>query len=165
MVILVMTLMAFTQTDWKSVSLLEKVTISMPVVPEEMAATGPQKVKKCRTEDSTELGVIILDLKQVGATDEELESLGDPEVFKEQIKMGITQSGATIKAESTGKYNDQFSYCELDLEITKNGKKTLNTSRILLVKHYLLTLTYQPGSNAQKDEIKRRYFNSLVVSE
>lgn len=165
--ILATTLMSFMtiSEDWKIVDVVEKVKISMPTVPVEVETGGPQKIKKCSTADSTELGVIVLDLIQVGGTEEELESLDDPEFFKEQIKMGIAQSGAVIKAESSGKYKDKYTYYQVDLEITKNGKKVNNTSRILLIKKYLLTLTYQPGSAGEKKEIKYQYFNSLVIAE
>jgi hypothetical protein len=165
--ILATAFMAFTtiSEDWKIVDVVEKVKISMPTAPVEVETGGPQKIKKCTTTDSAELGAIVLDLAQVGGTEEEIESLDDPEAFKEQIKMGISQSGAVIKAESSGKYKDKYTYYQVDLEITKDGKKANNTTRILLIKKYLLTLTYQPGPSGEKKEVRDQYYNSLVISE
>ena len=79
--------------------------------------------------------------------------------------MGLTQSGAVVKAESEGKYSDKHMYYQFDLEIKKNGKTFLNTTRMVFYKNYAFTLTYQAGLSGEKKEIKDQYFNSLVISE
>lgn len=154
------------ETDWKTVDVVEKVKISMPTEPVSVDAQGgPQQIKKSVTTDSTELGLIILDLTKLGVPEEQLEALKDTEEFKEQIKMGITSSGGVIKAESEGKYNNKFIFYQFELEIDKNGKKLNNTTRMVFYKQYALTLTYQAGIAGEKKEVKDQYFNSLVISE
>lgn len=153
--------------DWKSVTVVDKVTVSMPTEPVEVSTGGaPQKVKKCTMSDSTELGAILLDLTLLGLTEEQIDALKDTEDFKEQIKMGITQSGGEIKSESEGKHKDKYLYYQFDLEVpNKAGKKVINTTRMVFVKKYAITLTYQAGSAGEKKEIKDQYFNSLAVAE
>jgi|GEM_PF-1882105 len=155
--------------DWKTVDVVEKVKISMPAEPVVVDAEGggPQQIKKSTMADSTELGLIVLDFTKLGAgiTEEMLEGLKDTEEFKEQIKTGITQSGAIVKAESEGKYSEKHLYYQFDLEIKKNGKTFLNTTRMVFYKQYAFTLTYQSGNAGEKKDIKDQYFNSLVISE
>ena len=153
-------------TDWKTVDIIEKVKISMPTEPVIVDAQGgPQLIKKSVMADSTELGLIVLDFTKLGVPQEELDALKDTEEFKEQIKMGITQRGGEVKAEAEGKYKDKHTYYQFDLEISKNGRKFHNTTRMVFYKQYALTLTYQSGGSGEKKEIKDQYFNSLVIAE
>lgn len=152
--------------DWITVDVIEKVKISMPTEPVSMdAGAGPQQIRKFMMIDSTELGLIVLDFTKLGVPQEELDALKDTEEFKEQIKTGITQSGGEIKGESEGKYNDKYMYYQFELEISKNGLKFNNSTRMVFYKQYALTLTYQPGGSGEKKDIKDRYFNSLVIAE
>ena len=153
-------------SDWKTVDVIEKVKISMPSEPIPVdAAGGPQQIRKSVMADSTELGLIVMDFTKMGITEEQIEALKDTEEFKEQVKMGISMSGGTVKSDAEGKYNNKHLYYQFDLEITKDGKKLNNTTRMVFYKQYAFTLTYQSGSGGEKKEIRDQYFNSLVISE
>jgi len=153
-------------SDWKTVDVIKKVKISMPSEPISVdAAGGPQQIRKSVMPDSTELGLIVLDFTKMGITEEQIEALKDTEEFKEQIKMGISMSGGTVKAETEGKHDNKHLYYQFDLEIAKDGKKLNNTTRMVFYKQYAFTLTYQSGNAGEKKEIRDQYFNSLVISE
>ena len=80
--------------DWKKVSVMDKVTVEMPLEPEEVNTNGgPQKVKRCFASDSTEITRVLLDFTTFGMTEEAIEGMKDTEEFKEQLKMGMTQGG------------------------------------------------------------------------
>lgn len=153
-------------SDWKTVDVIEKVKISMPSEPITVdAAGGPQLIRKSVMADSTELGLIVMDFTKMGITEEQIEALKDTEEFKEQIKMGISMSGGTVKADAEGKHDNKHLYYQFDLEISKDGKKLNNTTRMVFYKQYAFTLTYQSGNAGEKKDIRDQYFNSLVISE
>jgi len=153
-------------SDWKTVDVIEKVKISMPTEPVSVDAAGsPQQIRKSVMSDSTELGLIVMDFTKMGITEEQIEALKDTEEFKEQIKQGISMSGALVKAELEGKHDNKHLYYQFDLETIKDGKKLNNTTRMVFYKQYAFTLTYQSGNAGEKKEIKDKYFNSLVITE
>lgn len=159
---------AFTTADldWKNVTVIEKVKVSMPTEPFFVdTGGGPQQIRKSLMADSTELGLIVLDFTKIGISEEQIEALKDTEEFKEQVKQGISQSGVQIKSESEGQYNNKHLYYQFELEISKNGKKMNNITRMVFYKQYAFTLTYQSGNTGDKNEIKDQYFNSLIITE
>jgi hypothetical protein len=125
--------------DWKKVSVMDKVTVEMPLEPEEVNTNGaPQKVKRCIVTDSTEISTILLDFTSLGITEEALEGIKDTEEFKEQLKMGMTQSGGEILKEAEGKYKDKYLYYQFDIKAEKDGQSSVSTNRMVFYKTYLI---------------------------
>lgn len=152
--------------DWKKVSVMDKVTVEMPVEPIEVNTNGgPQKVKRCTVADSTEMATILLDFTALGMTEEQIEGLKDTEEFKEQLKMGMTQGGGEILSESEGKYKDKHLYYQFEIKVVKDGKTFVSTNRMIFYKANLITLGYKAGKNGENKELRDKYFNSLVIAE
>lgn len=153
--------------DWKKVNVMDKVTVEMPVDPVDVNTNGaPQKVKKCTVAtDSTEMATILLDFTAFGMTEEQLEGMKDTEEFKEQLKMGMTQSGGEILSESEGKYKDKYFYYQFEIKAVKDGKPIVSTSRMVFYKAYAVTLQYKAGKNGENKELRDKYFNSLAIAE
>lgn len=166
MIALVSSAFTIITEDWKKVSVMDKVTVEMPVEPVEVNTNGgPQKVKRCTVADSTEMATILLDFTAFGMTEEQIEGLKDTEDFKEQLKMGMTQSGGEILSESEGKYKDKYLYYQFEIKTVKDGKTSVSTNRMVFYKAYAITLGYKAGKNGENKELRDKYFNSLAIAE
>ncbi len=152
--------------DWKKVNVMDKVTVEMPLEPEEVNTNGgPQKVKRCFASDSTEITSVLLDFTTFGMTEEAIEGMKDTEEFKEQLKMGMTQGGGEILGESEGKHKDKYFYYQFDIKAEKDGSSSVSTNRLVFYKSYLITLRYKAGKNGENKELRDKYFNSLTIAE
>lgn len=150
--------------EWKKVAVLDKVTVEMPVEPIDVNTNGaPQKVKKCTAADSTEMATILLDFTAFGMSEDQIEGLKETEEFKEQLKMGLTQSGGEILSESEGRYKDKYFYYQFDIKSKADGKTS--TNRMLFYKSFAITLGYKAGKNGENKELRDKYFNSLAITE
>ncbi|MBL0883562.1 MAG: hypothetical protein IBJ16_09510 [Chitinophagaceae bacterium] len=152
--------------DWKKVTVIDKVTVEMPAEPVEVNTNGaPQKVKKYVAADSAEITSILLDFGSFGMSEEQIDGMKETEEFKEQLKMGMTQSGGEILSESEGKYKDKHFYYQFDIKSVKDGKTSVSTSRMIFYKAYAVTLVYKAGKEGENKELRDKYFNSLVIAE
>lgn len=152
--------------EWKKVTVMEKIAVEMPVDPVDVNTNGsPQKVKKCTIADSTEMAAILLDFTAFGMSEEQIDGLKETEEFKDQLKLGLTQSGGEILSEAEGIYKDKYFYYQFEIKSEKDGKKSVSTNRMVFYKAYAITLRYKAGNNGENKELRDKYFNSLVITE
>lgn len=150
--------------EWKPVSLADKVEVSMPGdAKDEM--NGPQKGKKAVMMDSTEISGTVIDFAAFGLSEEQLTSMMETDMFKEQLKSGMTAQGGTIVAETSGRYNDKFFYYQFDIDAEKDGKKAKVLVRLVFYKGLGIALNIKGGKNGVEEKVRDQYFNSLKLAE
>lgn len=160
-------LLSFTTVDdsWKTVQVLEKLTISMPanVQDEKPAETLISQFKRAVQTDSTEISLALVNLVQLGLTEDMLNMVKETAMFKEAMQTGLLKDGATIVKESSGKHQDKYQYYQYELSKEEGGKKQTLVTRIVYYKTYAITLAYKTRPGKLNQEDMDRFFNSLTI--
>lgn len=164
---LLLALLAFspTETSWNTVTLLEKVTISLPGTPTEDKAKGVA-MQKVVMEDGSEFNAFAMDYSTFGMTEEMLQAMAGTEEFKEQMETGIgMQPGVKIIKNEAGKYNEKYFSFDMALEMDNENYKGTVYQRTVFYKQYGITLIYKPGNGSTNNEMKDKVFNTLKIEE
>jgi len=161
------TLFSFTaiKQDWKAVSLLDKVQVSLPANAT-MDTTKGIAMQKAVFADSTELDAFALDYAKFGMTEQMLQQMAGTDEFKQQMEAGIaTQPNVKLLKNESGKLNNKYVYYDVTLEVDSKGKKNTVKQRMVFYKQYGLTLIYKPGKNGEDAALKDKFFSSLKIAE
>jgi hypothetical protein len=163
----VITLFSFTriQQNWKAVSLLDKVQVSLPANATEDKTKGIA-MQKAVLADSTELNAFALDYATFGMTEQMLQQMAGTDEFKQQMEAGIaSQPNVKLIKNEQGKLSNKYFYYDVTLEVDSNGKKKTVKQRMVFYKQYGLTLIYKPGKNAEDPVLRDKFFTSLKIAE
>ena len=164
---LVLVLCAFTTIaeEWTTITLMEKVTVSLPGKPKEDNSKGVP-VQMVLLEDSTQVIAGAVDYSIFGMDAEMMGKLAGTEEFKQQMEAGVSaQPGVKLLKNEAGKFNDKYFSYDMTLELDKAGKKSLVSIRTVIYKQYGLTLTYIPGKRGENAELRDKAFNSLKIAD
>lgn len=165
--IAVITLFSFTiiQQNWKTVSLLDKVQVSLPANATEDKSKGIP-MQKAVLADSTGLEAYALDYATFGMTEQMLQQMAGTDEFKQQMEAGIAaQPNVKLIKNEQGKLNNKYVYYDITLQVDSKGKPNMVKQRMVFYKQYGLTLTFKPGKNADDPVLRDKFFTSLKIAE
>lgn len=151
--------------DWKTITLIDKVTVSLPAIATEDKSKGIP-MKKVVLPDSTEMNAFALDYSAFGLNEQMLQQMAGTDAFKQQIETGVSmQPGLKLIKNETGKYNDKYTSYDMTLQVDKDGYKGTINQRTVFYKQYGITLVYKPGQKGEDAALKDKLFNSLKIAE
>jgi len=160
-------LMSFTIAgeEWTSVTLMDKVTVSMPGKAKEDNSKGVP-MQQVILEDSTMVLAGAIDYSMFGMDAEMLSKMAGTDEFKQQMEMGVSmQPGMKLIKNEAGKYNDKYFSYDMTVDMDKDGVKGIVSTRTVFYKQYGITITYIPGKKGENAEMKNKIFNSLKIAE
>lgn len=163
----VIALFSFTHIadDWKTVTLIEKVTVSLPGTATEDKSKGIP-IQKVVLIDSTEIDAFALDYSTFGLNEQMLQQMAGTDAFKQQIETGVSmQPGMKLIKNEAGKYNEKYPSYDMTLSVDKDGYKGTINQRTVFYKQYGLTLIYKPGKKGEDTVLRDKLFNSLKIVE
>ncbi len=151
--------------DWKTITLIDKVTVSLPVTATEDKSKGITMHKAVLT-DSTEIDAFALDYSTFGMNEQMLQQMAGTDAFKQQIETGVSmQPGMKLIKNESGKYNDKYTSYEMTLQVDKDGYKGTINQRTVFYKQYGITIIYKPGQKGENAVLRDKLFNSLKIAE
>lgn len=151
--------------DWKTISLLDKVTVSLPgtATTDKNMGIPMQKVVMA---DSTEVNAFALDYSTFGLNEQMLQQMAGTDAFKQQIETGVSmQPGVKLVKNEAGKYNDKYALFDMTLDVDRDGYKGTIQQRTVFYKQYGITMIYKPGQKGTDTALRDKLFNSLKISE
>ena len=151
--------------NWKTVTLIDKVTVSLPGT-----ATGDKSkgipMQKVVLADSTEINALALDYTTFGLTEQTLTQMAGTDMFKQQMETGISmQPGVKLVKNESGKYADKYASYKMTLDVDKDGYKGTVNQQTVFYKQYGITLIYKPGKKGEDAALRDKLFNSLKIVE
>lgn len=150
--------------EWKTITLLDKVTISLPETATEDKSKGIP-MQKAVLADSTEINAFALDYSTFGLTEQTLQQMAGTDAFKQQMETGISmQPGVKLVKNEGGKYGKYSSY-KMTLDVDKDGYKGIVHQQTVFYKQYGITMIYKPGKKGEDAALKDKLFNSLKIAE
>lgn len=153
------------EDTWTSITLMEKVTVSLPGKVTEDKSKGVS-MQKVTLEDGAEFSAFAMDYSTFGMTEEMLQSMAGTDEFKDQMEAGIgMQPGIKLLKNEAGKYNDKYVTYNMLLDLDRDGYKGQAQQRTVFYKQYGITLMYKPGKAGMNEELKDKVFNSLKIEE
>lgn len=160
-------LFSFTTTadDWKTFTLIDKVTVSLPGAATEDKSKGIP-MQKVVLPDSTEINVFALDYSTFGLNEQMLQQMAGTDAFKQQMETGISmQPGVKLIKNESGKFNDKYASYDMTLDVDKDGFKGTISQRTVFYKQYGITMIYKPGQKGTDTTLRDKLFNSLKIAE
>lgn len=151
--------------DWKTITLIDKVTVSLPGTATEDKSKGIP-VKKVVLADSTEINAFALDYSTFGLNEQMLQQMAGTDAFKQQIETGVSmQPGMKLIKNETGKYNHKYTSYNMALQVDKDGYKGTIHQQTVFYKQYGITIIYKPGQKGEDAALRDKLFNSLKIVE
>lgn len=151
--------------DWKTITLIDKVTVSLPGTATEDKSKGIP-MQKVVLADSTEIDVFAIDYSTFGLNEQMLQQMAGTDAFKQQMETGISmQPGVKLVKNEGGKYNDKYSSYDMILDVDKDGYKGTLNQRTVFYKQFGITMIYKPGKKGEDVALKDKLFNSLKIAE
>lgn len=163
----VIALFSFTTVadDWKTITLIDKVTVSLPGVAAEDKSKGIP-MQKVVLADSTEIDAFALDYSTFGLNEQMLQQMAGTDAFKQQMETGISmQTGVKLVKNVGGKYNNKYASYDMTLDIDKDGYKGTIQQKTVFYKQYGITMIYKPGKKGTDTVLRDKLFNSLKIAE
>jgi hypothetical protein len=161
------TLFSFTTVadDWKTITLIDKVTVSLPGTPTEDKSKGIP-MQSVVLADSTEVNAFALDYSTFGLNEQTLQQMAGTDAFKQQMETAISmQPGIKLVKNESGKYNGKYASYDMTLNADKDGYKGTVNQRTVFYKQYGITLIYKPGKKGEDAALRSKLFNSLKIAE
>jgi len=162
-----MVLFSFTTIadEWKSINLMEKVTVSLPGTPLSDNTKGIP-LQKVVLADSSEAIASIVDFSTFGLTEEMLQQLAGTDQFKQMMESQVAnQTGVKIIKNEMGKFNDKYTMYDLVIESSNEALKGLLYQRTVFYKKYGINMMYKVGKKGLDEAVKDKLFNSLKIAE
>jgi hypothetical protein len=151
--------------DWKTITLIDKVTVSLPGAATEDKSKGIP-MQKVVLADSTEINVFALDYSTFGMNEQTLQQMAGTDAFKQQMETGISmQPGVKLVKNESGKYNEKYSSYKMTLAVDKDGYKGNVHQQTVFYKQYGITMIYKPGKKGEDVALKDKLFSSLKIAE
>jgi len=163
----VIALFSFTiiANDWKTIVLMDKVTVSLPGVATDDKSKGIP-MKKVVLADSTEINAFALDYSTFGLNEQMLQQMAGTDAFKQQMETGISmQPGVKLIKNESGKYHDKYTSYDMTLDVNKDEFKGTITQRTVFYKQFGITMIYKPGLKGTDAALRDKLFNSLKIAE
>ena len=163
---LVIALFSFTTLadDWKTITLLENVTISLPGTPKQDNSKGVP-VQTVAMADSTEISAVVIDFSTFGMTEELLQQMAGTEQFKQMIEaQAASQPGVKILKNEAGKFADKYTMYTSTVQVNTDEYKGTINNRTIIYKKYGISIIYKPGKNGSDEALKEKVFNSLKIA-
>ena len=149
--------------DWKTITLIDKVTISMPGTPTEDKSKGIP-MQKVVLSDSSEINAGIVDYSVFGLDEEKLQAMAGTEDFKQQMEGAVSaQPGITVIKNESGKYADKYYTFDMTLQRDADGKKSTVYTRLIFFKQYSINIGYMPGIKGENQELKNKVFSGVKI--
>lgn len=151
--------------DWKTITLIDKVTVSLPGVATEDKSKGIP-MQKVVLADSTEINAFALDYSTFGLNEQMLQQMAGTDAFKQQMETGVTmQPGIKLVKNEGGKYAGKYASYKMTLDVDKDGYKGTVNQQTVFYKQYGITLIYKPGKKGEDASMRDKLFNSLKIAE
>ena len=151
--------------EWKTITLIDKVTVSLPGTATEDKSKGIP-MQKVVLADSTEIDAFALDYSTFGLTEQTLQQMAGTDAFKQQMETGISmQPGVKLVKNEGGKYADKYASYKMTLDLDKDGYKGTVNQQTVFYKQYGITMIYKPGKKGEDAAVRDRLFNSLKIVE
>lgn len=151
--------------DWKTITLVDKVTVSLPGTAVEDKSKGIP-MQKAVLPDSTEIDAFALDYSTFGMNEQMLQQMAGTEAFKQQIETGVSmQPGMKLIKNESGKYNDKYILYKMALQVDKDGYKGTINQQTVFYKQYGITIIYKPGQKGEDTALRDKLFNSLKIAD
>lgn len=151
--------------NWKTITLMDKVTVSVPGVATEDKSKGIP-MQKVVLADSTEINAFALDYSTFGLNEQMLQHMAGTDAFKQQMETGISmQPGVKLVKNEGGKYKDKYALYDMILDIDKDGFKGTINQRTVFYKQFGITMIYKPGQKGTDTALRDKLFNSLKIAE
>jgi len=151
--------------EWKTITLTDKVTVSLPGTATEDNSKGIP-MQKVILADSTEIDAFALDYSKFGLNEQMLQQMAGTDAFKQQMETGISmQQGMKLVKNESGKYNNKYSSYDMTLNVDKDGYKGNINQRTVFYKSYGITMIYKPGKKGEDAALRDKLFNSLKIAE
>lgn len=161
------TLFSFTNIadDWKKITLIDKVTVSLPGTATEDKSKGVP-VQKVVLDDSTEINAFAIDYSTFGLNEQMLQQMAGTDAFKQQIETGVSmQPGIKLLKNESGKYGGKYALYDMTLGLDKDGYKGTINQRTIFYKQYGITIIYKPGQKGEDIALRDKLFNSITIAE
>lgn len=151
--------------EWKTVTLIDKVTVSLPGTATEDRSKGIP-MQKVVLADSTEIDAFALDYSTFGLTEQTLQQMAGTDAFKQQMETGISmQPGVKLVKNESGKFADKYTSYKMVLGVDKDGYKGTVNQQTVFYKQYGITLIYKPGKKGEDAALRDKLFSSLKIAE
>jgi hypothetical protein len=151
--------------EWQTITLMEKVTVSLPGKATEDKSKG-MPMQKVVLEDKSEFNAFAMDYAQFGLSEEMLTAMAGTDQFKEQMEAGVSmQPGIKLISNTAGKYNDKYASYDMVLDLDKDGYKGKVNQRTVFYKSYGITVMYKPGEKGPDNAMMEKVFNSIKIAE
>ena len=151
--------------DLKTITLMDKVTVMLPGTPTEDNSKGVP-MQKIVLGDSSEFYAGVIDFSVFGMDEATLQKMAGTDEFKQQMEGGIgAQPGVILVKNEQGKYADKYISYDMVLNVEKDGKKAVVSSRNVYYKQYSISISYKPGLKGENAELKNKIFNSIKIAE
>lgn len=151
--------------DWKTVTLIDKVTVSLPGTATEDKSKGIP-MQKVVLADSTEIDAFALDYSTFGLTEQMLQQMAGTDAFKQQMETGISmQPGMKLIKNEAGKFNNKYTSYAMTLDVDKDGYKGTINQQTVFYKQYGITIIYKRGQKGEDAALRDKLFNSLKIAE
>lgn len=151
--------------DWRTITLMDKVTVSLPGKATEDKSNGIS-MQKVVLADSAEINAFALDYSTFGLTEQMLQQLAGTDAFKQQMETGISmQPGVKLVKNEGGKYKDKYASYDMTLDVDKDGYKGTVHQRTVFYKQFGITMIYKQGKKGEDAALRDKLFNSLQIAE
>lgn len=151
--------------DWKTVTLIDKVTVSLPGNATEDKSKGIP-MQKAVMADSTEIDAFAMDYSTFGLNEQMLQQMAGTDAFKQQIETGISmQPGMKLVKNESGKFNEKYTSYNTTLSVDKDGYKGTVNQQTVFYKQYGITIIYKPGQKGTDAALRDKLFSSLKIAE
>jgi hypothetical protein len=164
---LVIAIFSFTTIadEWKTVTLLEKVTVSLPGTPKQDNSKGIP-MQSIVMSDSAEVSAFSIDFSSFGMTEEMLQQMAGTDQFKQMMEgQAAAQAGVKILKNELGKYDNKYTSYDLVIESNNDAFKGTIYERTVFYKKYGINMIYKVGKNGVDTTLKNKVFNSLKIAE
>jgi hypothetical protein len=158
------TAITFAQDAWKTIGLMDKVSVSMPSTVKE-EERGGRKAQSAKLADSSSFVASAIDFAGFGLTEDVIASMSGSDEFRDQIKGGMLGSmpGANVLSEKTITYQEKYTCYEFEIETEEKGKKVKRFARLVFYKSFGISINYSAGMNGVNAADKDKFFNSLKI--
>ena len=148
------------------IQLTEKVSISFPEKPDVRNMQEIASVYSVKLADSTaNFNVVVQNLEKNGLTAELIETAKlEPEFWEQLESSFIAQLGNDVKVLSKERRNiGNMDILSLVLDTQRNGKKLEISAYIFTQSVYSFTLAHSKRSDNASQDVKNKFFNSLMI--
>jgi hypothetical protein len=150
--------------EWKTITLLENVTVSLPGTPVQDNSKGVP-VQTVTMADSTEISAVVIDFSTFGLTEELLQQMAGTDQFKQMIEaQAASQPGVKILKNEAGKFADKYVMYNSSAEVNTNEYKGTIANRTIIYKKYGISIMFKPGKKGVDEALKEKVFNSLKIA-